>query len=409
MSSRYGTLAALAAPACVLAAAYLLTPHVGRLPVTLDGLRVHGPYVALAAGFIISLTFRRGRLSFALLGLLVAYASYRTFLARGTADPAPAAVYAGLCLFVPLYLGALALLRERGIFNIHGTRIAAAALLLAAVTAWAARWGGEPVLRLVYTPLVDTALFKGSPIPQSGLAAMALGLVTSLVAWLVRRSPVDLGLAGALLAFAAAVHGIAVPNLFAVFITAGALICTIAALQDTFRMAFRDELTGLPSRRALNEHLAGLGRHYTIAMLDVDHFKSFNDTYGHDVGDQVLKMVAARIARVGGGGSAYRYGGEEFTVLFPRKRVPHALPHLETLRQEIAGHQMKVRGSDRPAQAKSGKKQRGSGQHGKTVAVTISIGVAEKNERSPIPEAVIKAADKALYRAKRGGRNRVSR
>ena len=91
----------------------------------------------------------------------------------------------------------------------------------------------------------------------------------------------------------------------------------IAVLQDTFRMAFRDELTGIPSRRALNERLAALGNRYTIAMLDVDHFKNFNDTYGHDLGDQVLKMVAAHIAGVGGGGKAFRYGGEEFTVLFP--------------------------------------------------------------------------------------------
>ena len=114
-------------------------------------------------------------------------------------------------------------------------------------------------------------------------------------------------------------------------------------------MAFRDELTGIPSRRALNEQLAALGNRYAIAMLDVDHFKKFNDTYGHDLGDQVLKMVAAHIARVGGGGKAFRYGGEEFTVLFPGTDAEDAIPHLEALREEIESYRMALRGSDRPA------------------------------------------------------------
>src|SRR2546425_6328967 len=75
-------------------------------------------------------------------------------------------------------------------------------------------------------------------------------------------------------------------------------------------MAYQDSLTGLPARRALNEALLRLGGHYTVAMLDVDHFKRINDHHGHDVGDQVLKMIAAKLAQVTGGGKAYRYGGE---------------------------------------------------------------------------------------------------
>jgi diguanylate cyclase (GGDEF)-like protein len=169
-------------------------------------------------------------------------------------------------------------------------------------------------------------------------------------------------------------------------------------------MAFRDELTGLKGRRALNQALPKLGSRYTIAMLDVDHFKKFNDRYGHDVGDEVLKMVAAQMGRVTGGGKAYRYGGEEFTVLFPRKSVESALPHLEQLREAIANAGFTVREKQRPAE-KPQKQRKGSG---KTVQITISIGVAQRDDESRDPEAVIKAADKALYRAKKGGRNRVA-
>jgi diguanylate cyclase (GGDEF)-like protein len=144
-------------------------------------------------------------------------------------------------------------------------------------------------------------------------------------------------------------------------------------------------------------------------MVDVDHFKSFNDTYGHDVGDQVLKMVAAHIAEVGGGGIAYRYGGEEFTVLFPGKGADQALPYLEALRREIENYRMAVRAGDRPRRGRGAKRQRGGWRGKNAASVTVSIGVAESNERLVTPKAVIEAADRALYRAKGKGRNLVSR
>jgi GGDEF domain-containing protein len=179
-------------------------------------------------------------------------------------------------------------------------------------------------------------------------------------------------------------------------------------LQETYRLAFRDELTALPSRRALNERLKALGRRYAVAMVDVDHFKKFNDAHGHDVGDQVLRMVASRLARVGGGGRSFRYGGEEFTVLFPGKGVGDALPALEALRAEVEAYRMAIRSAGRPRGKRAGKRRRSDASDARTVSVTVSIGVAEASEKHDRPEAVIKAADRALYRAKRDGRNRVS-
>jgi diguanylate cyclase (GGDEF)-like protein len=187
-----------------------------------------------------------------------------------------------------------------------------------------------------------------------------------------------------------------------------------AMLQESHRLAFRDELTHLPARRALQEAMAGLGPRYTLAMADVDHFKSFNDTHGHDVGDQVLKLVAARLAEVEGGGRAFRYGGEEFTVLFPGRSLEDALPHLEAVRASIEAYQMAIRGEDRPKQPEEGAKRRGADAEDlpppdKLLSVTISIGAAEPDAQATTPAQVLKAADEALYRAKRGGRNRVSR
>ena len=172
-------------------------------------------------------------------------------------------------------------------------------------------------------------------------------------------------------------------------------------------MAFRDELTGLPGRRALNERLQRLGRTYVIAMADVDHFKKFNDTHGHDVGDQVLRLVASQLRQIGGGGKAYRYGGEEFTLVFPGKTLEECLPHLEQVRQAVEQYRLHLRDPQQRPQSDKQGRQRRAGKGASEVSVTISMGVAERGIQHAAPEDVIKAADQALYNAKSAGRNCV--
>ena len=183
------------------------------------------------------------------------------------------------------------------------------------------------------------------------------------------------------------------------------LIIILPAVETAYAMAYHDELTGLPARRSLNTTLQGLGQQYAIAMLDIDFFKKFNDRYGHDVGDQVLCMVASHINRVRGGGKPFRYGGEEFTVVFPGKFKKDVIPHSENLRESIEDAQFVLRGKNRPKKAPKSKKGK---KHPKTVSVTISIGVAEPGPKFTKPAEVIKAADLALYRAKKKGRNCVA-
>src|SRR5213082_2281408 len=119
------------------------------------------------------------------------------------------------------------------------------------------------------------------------------------------------------------------------YLATAALILIVAVVEASYHMAYQDSLTGLPARRALNEALLRIGGQYSVALLDVDHFKRINDRQGHDVGDQVLKMVAAKLAQVGGGGKAYRYGGEEFSGICPGRGAEQCLPNLEALRQVV--------------------------------------------------------------------------
>ena len=115
-------------------------------------------------------------------------------------------------------------------------------------------------------------------------------------------------------------------------------------------LAYHDELTGIRGRRAFNESLLALDQQYAIAIVDIDHFKKFNDTYGHDIGDQVLCMVAARIAKVAGNGQAFRCGGEEFAVIFRGTSAKDAFEHLESLRKTIETSMFQLRRADRRSQ-----------------------------------------------------------
>lgn len=197
------------------------------------------------------------------------------------------------------------------------------------------------------------------------------------------------------------------PALLPALSVAALLLMLAAMLQESFHMAFRDELTGLPGRRAFNEHLQRAGATFSIAMVDVDHFKKFNDTHGHDTGDDVLKLVATRLARVGDGGKAFRYGGEEFAVVFLDRPARECVDAVEQLRQAIEDSQLQLRDrSTRSRDDEQGRQQRGRGGNGTVVRVTVSIGLADSRVGRE-PTKVVKAADQALYAAKGDGRNCV--
>jgi diguanylate cyclase (GGDEF)-like protein len=289
--------------------------------------------------------------------------------------------------------------------------LAAAEILF---VAWIASAGRTSLSGTAWQDLFEHWLIRSPPAPLLGRLLFAAAFVAAAARArpalpATETRPLDIGQAGALLAFFIACEWVDTPGAFGAFVTASGAILLVSLLQESHRLAFSDELTGLPSRRALEERLYALGPVYAIAMLDVDHFKNFNDAHGHDIGDQVLRLVSARLAQAAGGGTAYRYGGEEFCILFPEIRLAEALPHVEEIRADIAAYQMAMRRDDRPKDLEAGIKLRHLRSPDRTLSVTVSIGVAEPDEQRSTPADVLRAADQALYRAKEAGRNRVSR
>ncbi|HSD60394.1 MAG TPA: GGDEF domain-containing protein [Burkholderiales bacterium] len=397
----------LAAPATVLLAAGMAWASGPALPASVAGLKLYGPYLVLGLGAAISLWFNRGRAFVGLASLLLAYAAWRWTPDTDSTGFAARAVFTAITLFLPLNFLLATLLPERGVFHYRNYRWLLLAAMEIALAVWVAAAGQNPLSGMAWQAALDHWVLRAAPVPPLGLLLMAAALGTAAFRAWPRCSPLEVGMTAALVPVFVACQWWNAPGVPGVFLSAAGAMLLVAVLQESHRMAFRDELTGLPGRRALDEALRALGPAYAIAMVDVDHFKKFNDTHGHHVGDEVLRLVAARLAEVGGGGRAYRYGGEEFCVLFPQRGVKEALPHMEQLRQTIEGYQMVIRGSDRPKDPETGRGRRGVHGLEQTVSVTVSIGVAERSDWLPTGDEVVRGADEALYRAKNRGRNRV--
>ncbi|MCA1765244.1 MAG: GGDEF domain-containing protein [Desulfobulbaceae bacterium] len=312
-----------------------------------------------------------------------------------------------VAVLMPLNLAWLALSREKGLVNPAGlTRLL---LIFSQPPLIAALYLYRPeLLSYLSKDFLSWNFAWQLPLAQPAIAAYILVLALLILNFSRQRGVIDAGFIWALLA---GYLGLVVYTglLSTICIMLGGLILVTSVIEAAHTMAFRDELTGLPGRRALDELLARLRGDYVVAMLDIDFFKKFNDRYGHDVGDQVLKMVAAHIAGIKGGGRPFRYGGEEFTVVFPGSAIDEVADHLERVRESVAEAGFTLRNSTRPKIPASGRKGRGRSKHStrNRVGVTISIGAASRDERRQNPGQVLKKADQALYKAKKAGRNRV--
>lgn len=389
-------------PIAVLLAAVWLQSQLDLLQSAYRLLVPYLPYAVLGLGLALSWGFNQSRVFFALALLLLIYWGVHSGLPRPSADVASGeAVPDAVRLLIPLSFAVISLLNERGIFTWRGiVRLVALLVPAAVVVLLVSSGGAHPAPGWWPAELWHPQPLASTP---SAIATALLFVVAGLllVRLACRPTVTDGALLGALAAGAMALRDGSEPLSMALFVTAAGLLLVTGIVQDGYRKAYVDELTGLPGRRALEEELLKLSGRYTMAMLDVDHFKSFNDAYGHQVGDQVLRMVASQLHRVSGGGRPFRYGGEEFSILFSGKSAGKALPHLQKLRAHIAESPFVVR------RRRRGPELRGLGSSAPRASITVSIGVAERDRRHATAAAVLKAADRALYRAKRSGRNRV--
>ena len=401
-------LAIVTVPAIFIAAAWLFLPQIAILPPARSEILPYIPWAVLGLGVYLSVHFHRSRPFLGFLVLAVFFACSSTYLRNGVSGPNERLLFLLLAILVPMNLALFCFMTERGFLSTGGRLRIIFLVVQAAVAAWMVQTSYHGLDRFLSRKWISAPLLDSLYIPQAHIFILAAIFILVAIRVLKRQSHIESGLFGAMASVVIACILKATPDVSIAFVTAAAFVLNLSLLRDTYNMAFQDDLTGLPSRRALNEQLSGLGRRFTIAMVDVDHFKRVNDTHGHDVGDQVLKMIASKIKEVKGGGKVFRYGGEEFALVFPKKNGTETLPHLEELRENIAQYKLWIRNPGRPKNLKKAENVRAGKEGDFALSVTVSIGVTER-DNGQSPAEVIREADKALYRAKSRGRNQVCR
>jgi GGDEF domain-containing protein len=413
------TLKSLLVPGGILLPGVAILLYSGGLTLSLPSLSFLY-YCALMGGMLLAWRFHSSRILCALIVLFLAQEAISLFggghVTPGT--PAWTAVQA-VAVLVPLDFVLIALMKEGG-FTVSdiaplGLFLFVQSVIVAALCR-AAEGRPSPPARV-------HRLAAAVSLPGYALFAFAAAGIFLLARFLITRKPLDSSLLWSLCAFFSSLRFIGTTRVSTVYSATAACILAASIVENSYLLAYHDELTTLPSRRAFNDALLRLQDPYSIAVVDIDHFKKFNDTYGHDTGDQVLRLVAANLSRVTGGGKAYRCGGEEFNILFPGRTTSEVVDHLEQLRASIEASEFRMRSCDR-RQAPRGpdrrkepaRSRRRKGQVIRELvqekapamlSVTVSIGVATSGKEKSTPDLVLQAADKALYHAKANGRNRI--
>lgn len=398
-------------PSLALLLAGLAAAYVRDLSVFFTSLFNVLPTLVLLLGGAYCAVYRRQRELFLMVTVYIAYFLLDTqtdfYRDTGTVRQDAAVVFHLCCLLLPILFTLYGAWQERT--HLFQDMVARFAVLLAVGGVALGLEQSFPVGLLNWLAEIRWPALHGSwmSLIQLSYPVFAIGFAVLVIQYVRQPRPLHAAqLVGMLGIFWMLPKTFILPFTLNIMCSQVMLMIAAAVAHEAYQMAFRDELTGLPGRRALNERMQRLGRNYVLAMTDVDHFKKFNDTHGHDVGDQVLRLVASKLSKVSGGGRAYRYGGEEFAVVFAGKTLEECMPHLEVIRGVIAAYVIHLRDPDRPKDDQQGRQRRGSAA-ATSVSVTISIGAAERQVEHRNPEEVLKAADQALYAAKGAGRNCV--
>ena len=406
----FSPLRRLLVPVILITLALMLRSHWHELVPAYSKLAHWLPYVTLGAAAALAMFFDRVRLFTAALILLVISVVLPQEVWSTVREPRMFLVYSMISLLLPLALLGLLFITERGLRSRYGMLVVALVSILLIAGSWLMNHT-PPGTDAWLQQHLSLNPYPGYLLSMRATGIMATAICAGLILLVLQGSEDTAALVGTLLFILASLALFDRAGMAVVMFSAAGLNLVFSLLRSSHEMAFRDELTGLLGRRALNDRLKSLGRRYVIAMADVDHFKQFNDTWGHDVGDNVLKMVAGHIDSVRGGGTAYRYGGEEFSIVFPGRTQEQCLPYLEEVRRAVESYKLVVRDSkQREVPKRIAKARRGRRQQprvAEAVSVTISIGAAESSDKLQTPEEVIGAADAALYRAKEKGRNCV--
>lgn len=365
------------------------------------------PYILLSVAVLLCHTFRQGRMAMVSVTMLVAYFVIQVRLQTPLNTGTTLLELSLLAALVPVTCLLVYTFPDTGV---NSKSMFLYALVLVLFVVWAQlivshfhAGGFESWSEGILFTVRD---FSKLPFVLVLYSLCLLGLTSILV--LVYNRSIDVVVYSAILLASSTFIFFDVQYISSTMFSLSGTLIIVYVMSASHDMAFNDQLTNIPGRHALEVDMKHLGRKYSMAMVDIDHFKKFNDTYGHDIGDDVLKLVASILKETTGGARAYRYGGEEFTIIFKGKHTDQVKEHLESLVSQVHDYDMTIRNTkERPDDHDEGIKKRGkNGQASEIVNVSVSIGLADSTTTKH-PEEVLKLADQALYKAKKTGRNKL--
>jgi diguanylate cyclase (GGDEF)-like protein len=392
-------------PALLLAIAFTQLEAISDYIVRYQPLSGKLPYILCAIACVIAHIYNRSRLL--VLAVIVggSYWLIQHHLQYSLDEPTTYFRYTLLCLLVPANILIMMLMPEKGLWNNVSISLLAIPLVIGLGIHF---YQPNDLLVQSLNELLPLRPTEGYTMSTGTSAIFAVFVILGLVVLWFKKGETEAAAIASIVAVFITLAFFSKPLISTTLFSTAGLILIISLLLRSRELAFIDELTALPGRRAFNDKLNNLGHTYSIAMIDIDHFKKFNDKYGHSVGDDVLKLVAALIGKNKGSGTAYRYGGEEFSIIYNGKTIEQCHEQLDALRQSIAEYLLIIRDDKvRKQAAHQEAPKRGASRSKAGVNVTISIGIGERSDKHDTPEEVLKAADKALYKAKQAGRNRV--
>ena len=312
---------------------------------------------------------------------------------------------------LPLNFVVFSFTKERGVLSRYGQKQLAIVVAQVLIVSLLLRFPVNAISAIFNMEYLSILNHRSVFIPQLSIISFEFSLLVLASTVIHQPSIRQGGFFGSLIFVFLSFLNFDNPDAFILFYALAGVVIISTIIINSYTLAYHDELTGLSSRRALKQYLMSLGPNYSLAMVDVDHFKNVNDTHGHDVGDQVLRQLAGYLRNAPGGAKAYRYGGEEFTLVYNNKSASEAAEYANQLRKKIEKDTFNIRNkNDRPNRTrrhKASAKTKKKPAKMKKLSYTVSIGIAEHSEQHKTPFDTLKVSDKALYSAKKKGRNCV--
>jgi diguanylate cyclase (GGDEF)-like protein len=362
------------------------------------------PLAVYGAGLVLAWRYRRSRVAAVLLGLFMMDVLLRP--SSGTLQPGVGSVWDASGVFFLFLLPIVVAMKDRGVFSPRGlVQVAIIPVGLAiGLMVWAVR---PEVLSWTWQTLL--------PWDLSGLqlsdAKVAVGLLALLfIGGLAggRGHRLDKGFFWIVLAFLLALRGGPDSVESTIYLTVAGLMLVVNVLEKSYALSLSDSVTLLPARRALRREIKQAGTPCALALVSVDHHKTLDDRYGRDASDGVMKKIAQDLRMVGRHARPFRYGGDNFALVFAGKGRNEVLGDLEALRADIEDFRYAVR-----AKVPGNGKGDAAGYPSARWSLTVTVGVAEREEEGGWWAARFGALDRAargaLHRGQKAGGNTVSK